>query len=145
MRKKRMWKGLERRASERICDDSILNVRGKTHNGNPFLEIAAINDVSSDGISFYLEAEVGLQSILEVEICSTENSGEVPYPLFSGKIRVLRVTADGQDGLPFLVAASFLEPLSQLRELGGTEEFANDLRRAIELDEEARRALTERS
>ena len=143
MRQKKVWTGVERRSSERVYDDSVLNVRGKTRHDKPFFEITTINDVSSDGISFYLRNEIQLECILNVEICMRENDGSPPTPLFSGRARVLRVSASDQDDDNFLVAARFLEPLSSLRDLGGTEAFAEELRRAIELDEE-RRPLTER-
>jgi hypothetical protein len=143
MRQKKVWTGVERRSSERIYDDSVLNVRGTTRHGNPFFETTTINDVSSDGISFYLRTEIQLEYVLNVEICSRENDDSAPTPLFSGRAHVLRVSADGQGGHAFLVAARFLEPLSPLRDLGGTEEFAEELRRAIELDEGSR-PLTER-
>lgn len=144
MRQKKVWTGVERRSSERIYDDSVLNVRGMTRHGKPFFETTMINDVSSEGISFYLRTEVRLECVLKVEICSRENNRSAPTPLFSGKARVLRVSADGQDEDAFLVAARFLEPLSPLQDLGGAEEFAKELRRAIELDED-RRPLTERT
>ena len=143
MRHKKVWTGVERRSSERVYDDSVLNVRGTTRHDKPFLETTAINDVSSDGISFYLRNEIGLECVLNVEICSRENDSSPPTPLFSGSARVLRVSPNRQDGHAFLVAARFPEPLCTLRELGGSDEFAEELRRAIELDEESR-PLTER-
>ncbi|HVN78974.1 MAG TPA: hypothetical protein VMW38_08255 [Terriglobia bacterium] len=129
---------MERRSSERIYDDSVLNVWGTTQHGKPFFETATINDVSPDGISFYLRTEVRLECVLYVEICPRENDSLAPTPLFSGRARVLRVSADGQGNHAFLVAARFFGPVSPLRELGGTEEFAEELKRAIELDEERR-------
>ena len=143
MRRKKAWTGVERRSSERIYDDSVLNVRGLTRHGKSFVESTPINDVSSDGISFFLRAEIQLECLLDVEICSRENANVAPSPLFRGRARVLRVSARGRDGHVYLVAARFLEPLSPLKELAGAEEFAEELRRAIELDEE-RKPLTGR-
>jgi len=144
MCQEKVWTGMERRSSERVYDDSVLNVWGTTQHGKPFFETATINDVSPDGISFYLRAEVQLECVLNVEICCRENDNLAPTPLFSGRARVLRVSADGQGGHAFLVAARFFEPLSTLQDLGGTEEFAEELRRAIELDEE-RRSFSEKN
>lgn len=145
MRKRRVWTGTERRSSERICDDSILKVRGRDKWSKPFLETTTIYNVSSNGIAFYLEAEVEVQSEVVVEICSREGNDTVLSPLFSGKFRVLRVSAEEMSNDLFLVAACLLGTFSQLRKLGGTEEFADDLRRAVELDEEARSVFTEGS
>jgi hypothetical protein len=144
MRHQKTWKGLERRSSERIYDDSVLNVRGLTEAGEPFEETARIKDVSSDGISFYLRAQVRLKCELDLEICSTEPVNSIPAPLFTGRARVLRVSVDDENEEVFLTAARFVEPLSPLREVNVADEIAEELRRAIELDEEARRAYPER-
>ena len=144
MRYQEMWKGLERRSSERIYDDSVLIVRGLTEAGEPFEETARIRDVSSDGISFYLKSQVRLKSEIDLEICSTESANPTPAPLFFGRAAVLRVSVEGENEEVFLTAAQFLEPLSPLREVNVTDEIAEELRRAIELDEEARRAYPER-
>jgi hypothetical protein len=144
MRYQKDWTGLERRSSERIYDHSLLKVRGLTEASEPFEETARIKDVSSDGISFYLKTQVRLKSNVDLEISSTDPVDSVPAPLFSGRARVLRVSVDDENEGVFLTAARFLEPLLPLRKVNMTDEMAEELQRAIQLDEEARRAYPER-
>ncbi len=143
MRKRKVRTIEERRCSERITDDSILCVRSVSHWGESFKEIAKIKDVSSDGISFFLNFRIAVDSVVELEICPGDGALATPVPLFQGKGVVLRVIEDKALPGRFLVATRFLESFRLLKDLRGSDDIAQELQQALESDEQARRTCTE--
>ena len=83
---------LERRASERLSDHSMLLVNGYNLSGIPFSETTDINDVSRDGISFPLSVLVATDEVLDLRIGSPESEDDFFVPCFEAKARVIRVS-----------------------------------------------------
>jgi hypothetical protein len=127
-------KGFERRASDRLSDASMLLVNGYDLSGSQFRETTRVNDVSRDGISFYLSTLVGTNVTLDLRIGPPENEGTPVVPWFEVKARVLRVSRLENDDA-YLVAAKFEGQFVQLAEAFEAVVIAGQLQRAVECDE----------
>ena len=129
---------LERRASDRVIDDSILLVSGYNTSGLPFSEITKINDVSPGGISFLLSTPVELEVSLDISICSAKSTEADLSPIYRVKANVLRISKRTNADHPFLIAARFKGDFVKLDPDYSCDDVAKELERAIELDERFR-------
>lgn len=131
------YKGIERRAADRIKDCSSLKVIGVTKSGQAFEEITQARDVSPDGILFSLKTSIEPGGVVELSICADEAPGREPLPRFQTKARVLRVCREVNENL-FLIAARFEGDVAELADDGGLERLVEELQRAVEYDESRR-------
>lgn len=133
-RPKEDWQ--DRRASERVSDDSTLLISGYSKAGLPFASTARIRDISLGGISFFVGTQVEKDEVLDVTICPELRPGVV----YSAKARVLRVSSHTDSPAPHLVAAKFEREFVEFSTCSETEGVAQQLVRAIEFDERKRSA-----
>lgn len=135
MSSKRRRIRLERRASDRLSDPSMLLVSGYNLAGSQFRETTRVNDVSRDGISFHLSTLVGTDTVLDLRIGPPENEGGLLVPWFEVKVRVLRVSRLESDYAHYRIAAKFEGPFVQLAEAFEAAVIAGQLQQAVEWDE----------
>ena len=129
---------LERRASDRVMDDSVLLVSGYNSSGLPFSEITKVNDVSQGGISFLLRTPVESDVNLDLNICSAKSSESDLSPVYRVKAHVLRISKWKENDGHLLIAARFKGEFVKLIPDYSRDEVAKELERAIELDERFR-------
>jgi hypothetical protein len=128
----------ERRLSERISDGSFMIVRGKNSKGTSFTETTRVNDVSSNGISFFLKCPVTLNILLELTIGELDESARQFTPAYAIQARVMS-TIVKEPGIPlFRIGAQFEGEALPLENVYDPEDFAQKLQEAIEIDEQWR-------
>ncbi len=132
------WKGLERRAAERVVDHSILLVSGKDSTELPFSETTRIYNASPEGVAFFLKTPVNVNGLLDLRICPQEGEDEIPFSCFLVQARVLRVSGMHGGARMQLVAAKFEEDATSLGWCRSIEAMARRIESAIAQDEESR-------
>ncbi len=125
----------ERRLSERISDRSFMIVRGKNSKGISFTETTRVNDVSSNGISFFLMCPVALNILLDLTIGELDESARQFTPAYAIQARVTSTVVKEPEIPVFRIGAQFEGQALPLENVYDPEEFAQKLQEAIERDE----------
>jgi hypothetical protein len=128
----------ERRLSERISDRSFVIVRGKDSKGISFTETTKVNDVSSDGISFFLNYSVTSNNLLDLTIGELDESARQFTPAYAIQARVMSAIINEPKIPLFRVGAQFEGAALPLERVYDPEDFAQKLQEAIERDEKLR-------
>ena len=126
--------GKDRRTSERLSDDSTLLVSGYTEQGAPFAVITCINDISLDGISFFLDIPVCKEAIVQLALCSKKIDGLI----FGIRATALRIFEAGSQLGRYLIGAQFLGEFVQIGSNPRVEDIARELEEAVKYDERIR-------
>lgn len=113
-------------------------VRGKNSKGTSFTETTRVNDVSSNGISFFLNCPVTLNILLELTIGELDESARQFTPAYAIRARVMS-TIIKEPGIPLIrIGAQFEGEALPLENVYNPEDFAQKLQEAIERDEQLR-------
>jgi hypothetical protein len=128
----------ERRLSERISDQAYLIVRGKNSLGNSFTETTRVNDVSSNGISFFLKCPLTIDNLLELTIGELDESARLFTPTYEVKARVMSTIILETGISTYRIGAQFEGEAQTLENVYDPESFAQKLQEAIEKDEHLR-------
>ena len=128
----------DRRASDRVKDDSVLCVRGRSASSHPLDIRTRIKDISAGGIAFWLKWPVEVGDELDLLLCpqSLDESLVQPEYQVSGKVLRIRQSEEG-DG-EFLIAVRFEGEIRVLGRPLETDEIARALERAVEHDQARR-------
>ena len=128
--------GKDRRTSERISDDSTLLVSGYTDQGTPFAAITCINDISLDGISFFLDLPVSKDTVVQLALCSSKIEGLI----FGIRATALRIFEAGSHPGRYFIGARFQGEFVQIGSNPQIEDTARELEEAVKHDERTRLA-----
>lgn len=128
---------MERRAADRVRDDSRLVVSGINRSGHAFQEVSSIRDVSPGGISFSLQTSIEPGIVLDLSICSGQGVESDCVPKFQIKAQVLRVCREVNENELFTVAARF-EGEAKSAGDEGFDALVRQLQQAVEYDESRR-------
>jgi hypothetical protein len=129
---------MERRSADRVKDDSRLVVSGMNPSGHAFQESSFVRDVSPGGISFVLHTSIEEGIVVDLSICSGQETDADCIPKFQTQARVLRVCREVNGGDLFLVAARFEGDIVNLAADDGFEAMVCRLQKAVAYDERHR-------
>jgi hypothetical protein len=131
-------KDSERRIHERITDRSFLLVQGKDLQGLPFQATTQVNDLSPEGVSFFLELEILPAQLLELTVGEYEESSRQFASTYAVQARVINVIPARARENHFRVGTRFEGEVKELKNAFNPEVFAQELRAAFEKDEQRR-------
>ncbi|MFN8006139.1 MAG: PilZ domain-containing protein [Terriglobia bacterium] len=129
---------VDRRSGDRIGDSSLLVVTGKLPAGDAFSEMTSIHDVSTGGISFYLNMALEVGELIDLSIYSEKWTNTEAVPRYQIKARVLRVVPHGNGKEQFLIAGEFAGNFVNLSHEEDFESIVRHLQRAVAHDENHR-------
>ena len=127
--------GVDRRSADRVNDNSLLVVAGRSLGGEPFSEMTSINDVSTGGISFYLSTLLCVGDLVDLSIYSEKWTNAEAVPRYQIKARLLRVTPSRHNKDQFFVAAEFASNFVNLSSEEDFESIVRHLQQAVANDE----------
>jgi hypothetical protein len=130
--------GVDRRSADRVNDDSLLVVAGKSLGGETFSEMTSIYDVSTGGISFYLSTPLGVGDLVDLSIYSEKWTSTEAVPRYQIKARVLRALPNRHGKNQFLIAAEFAGNFVNLSSEEDFESVVRHLQQAVANDESQR-------
>lgn len=130
--------GRERRIHERITDRSFLLVQGKDRNGFPFQTTTRVNDVSPEGISFFLALEILPDQLLDLTVGEYEESTKQFASAYFVQARVISVISAPVGENHFRIGTHFEGEVTELENAFNPEVFAQELKAAFDKDEQRR-------
>ncbi|HVN80208.1 MAG TPA: PilZ domain-containing protein [Terriglobia bacterium] len=128
----------DRRASDRVKDDSVLCVRGLSSSPQPINERTRIKDISAGGIAFWLKWPVEVGDELDLLLCPRELDESLVQPKYQVSGKVLRIHQSDKGAGEFLIAVRFEGEIRTLGRPLGTDQIAEALEKAVEYDEAMR-------
>ena len=131
-------KGIERRIHERISDHSFLLIQGIDLNGAAFQATTRVNDVSPEGISFFLAEEIPGNQLLKMTVGEYEESTKRFASTYAVQARVINVVLLPEREKQFRVGARFEGEVRELENAFNPEIFVQELRAAFDKDEQRR-------
>ena len=130
----------DRRSSDRVADNSSLVVGGYLDSRTPFEVSGQLKDISLGGISFFLNARVEKDQVLDLTLRSNQGEGLV----FRTQARIVRVSTADCWRYRYAVGAEFVGDFVQTGGEDVHQQMAHDLETAVPFDE-SRRALEQAS
>lgn len=127
--------GVDRRSADRVNDNSLLVVAGRLVGGETFSEMTSIHDVSTGGISFYLNTLLGVGDLVDLSIYTEKWTSTEAVPRYYIQARVLRVSPNLHSKNQFFVAAEFASNFVNLSCEEDFDSIVRHLQQAVANDE----------